>query len=176
MQTHSHRPPVCRKVVSRGTSRQLVKQIETLLNFPGFCAAASNSFNFESVIKRFTIALLATVYLIAAVGVTISGHFCGGYLESYSFSITPDEHDCCGGMPMDNNCCENKQVTIKSSENHFASSIVQLEQHSLFVAVPVFTQEFLMGSSEDVVLTPVLHPPPLFSRCPVHLKNRVLII
>lgn len=128
------------------------------------------------MIKRFTISLLATVYLIVAVGVTISGHFCGGYLESYSFNVVSEEHDCCGGMPMDNNCCENVQVTIKSSEDHFASDVVKIESSSLFITIPVFTQVFLIAGSEDVVLNPVLHPPPLLSKCPVHLKNRVLII
>jgi hypothetical protein len=128
------------------------------------------------VIKRFTIALLATVYLIVAVGVTISGHFCGGYLESYSFNITPTEHNCCGGMPMDDNCCKNKQITIKSSEDHFATDFIKIEQSAFITALPVFQQEYLAIIPQDVVVTPVLHPPPLLSKCPVHIKNRALII
>jgi hypothetical protein len=128
------------------------------------------------VIRRFTIGFLAVIYLIVAVGVTISGHFCGGYLESYSFNVVAGEHNCCGGMPMDYNCCENKQVTIKSSENHFASPILKLEQSSLFIALPVSVHDLTLNVPQEVVLTPVLHPPPLLFKCPVHIQNRVLLI
>ena len=131
---------------------------------------------FGRVIKRFTITFLACIYLLVAVGVTISGHFCGGYLESYSFSITPDEHNCCGGMPMDRNCCENKQITIKSSEKHFASDVLKIEQPSFFIALPGFTPHFTLNMPLDVTLNPVLHPPPLLCRQPVHIKNMVLLI
>ena len=128
------------------------------------------------MIKRLIIGFLVTFYFIVAVGVTISGHFCGGYLESYSFNVVADEHDCCGGMPMDSNCCENVKVTIKSSEDHFASDIVRVEQSLLFVEIQGCAQELLIENAAGVILTPDLHPPPLLSKCPVHLRNRVLLI
>jgi hypothetical protein len=128
------------------------------------------------VIRRISIAFLATIYLVVAVGVTISGHFCGGYLESYSFSITSDQHDCCGGMPMDNNCCENVQVTIKSSEDHFASDVLKIEQPLVLFVVPVYAPELFSLQVDDIYVVPVQHPPPLLSKCPVHIQNRVLII
>jgi hypothetical protein len=128
------------------------------------------------VIKKVSIGFLATVYFIVAVGVTISGHFCGGYLESYSFNIVSEEHDCCGGMPMDNNCCENVQVTIKSADDHFASDVVKIESSFHFISLPVFVQEYFTISSQDVALSIVVPPPPLLSNCPVHIQNRALLI
>jgi len=128
------------------------------------------------VIKKFTIALLVTIYLIVVIGVTISGHFCGGYLESYSFNVTSEEHNCCGGMPMDNNCCENVQVTIKSSADHFASDIVKIECSTSFIAITSFDAELFALQLQEVITTPVIPPPPLPVKCPVHIKNRALLI
>lgn len=128
------------------------------------------------MIKKSVIGFLAALYFIVAVGVTISGHFCGGYLESYSLNIASEEHDCCGGMPMDNNCCQNKQVTIKSSEDHFAADVLKIESASGFIALPLFTKDYSFCLAQDVCVVPALPPPPLLSEFPLHLQNRVLLI
>lgn len=64
--------------------------------------------------KRATVILLMFLYLIPAIGVTVSAHYCGGKITSVSFNPFDTKHKCpCGSKKMKKDCCKDETATIK---------------------------------------------------------------
>ena len=64
--------------------------------------------------KKIAIILLMFLYLIPAIGVTVSAHYCGGQLRSVSFNPFDTKHKCpCGGKKMPKDCCKDDITTFK---------------------------------------------------------------
>ncbi len=54
------------------------------------------------------------LYLIPAIGVTISAHYCGGKIASVSINPFDTKHKCpFGSKKMAKDCCKDKTTTIK---------------------------------------------------------------
>ena len=69
--------------------------------------------------KRLLSILLLFLYLIPSIGVSGSVHYCGGEVAAIVI-IPTDEHPCpCGpSEPMDDDCCKDKDFSIKIKDNH----------------------------------------------------------
>lgn len=67
--------------------------------------------------KRITVILLMFLYMIPAVGVTVTAHYCGGKVTSVSFNPFDTKHKCpCGSKKMKRDCCKDKTTTLKLDE------------------------------------------------------------
>ena len=67
--------------------------------------------------KKITVILLMFLYLIPAIGVTVSAHYCGGKVTSVSLNPFDTKHKCpCGSRKMPKNCCKDETTTIKLAD------------------------------------------------------------
>jgi hypothetical protein len=82
--------------------------------------------------KRIVVISLMFLYLITAIGLTVSSHYCDGKITSVSFNPLETEHKCsCGSKKMKKGCCKDETTTIKLSEEQqktqqFISNIVKV--------------------------------------------------
>lgn len=64
--------------------------------------------------KKIALLLLLFLYLIPAIGVTVSTHFCGGKIASVSFNPFVTNHKCpCGSKKMKKDCCKDETTSFK---------------------------------------------------------------
>ncbi len=67
--------------------------------------------------KRIVVISLMFLYLITAIGLTVSAHYCDGKITSVSFNPFDTKHKCpCGSKKMKKDCCKDETTTIKLSE------------------------------------------------------------
>src|SRR5690606_36904045 len=67
--------------------------------------------------KRIAVILLVLLYLVPAIGVTVSAHHCGGVITSVSLKMLDFGHKCpCGKLPMKKDCCRDETTTFRLSE------------------------------------------------------------
>jgi hypothetical protein len=127
--------------------------------------------------RKLFAAILMVMYLIPAVGVHVSAHFCGGELSSVSHYSVEKQKCFCGSKKMGKGCCDDKQVTIKIDKQQktefqtlkFSNPIVALP------SVPVTFQAPYTIKSIDRVDYDLFHPPNLYEQ-PIYLLNRVFRI
>lgn len=129
--------------------------------------------------KKFLVTLLMLLYLIPAVGVTFSAHFCGEELASISHSVTEAEKCLCGMQPMKKSCCEDKQLQIKMDDNQQKTELLSPKFsnpfHILFSIPSVLEIPFVFQSNNDRNHS-FYNPPQLFFKRHIYLLNNVLRI
>ena len=68
--------------------------------------------------KRIAGILLVFFYLMPAMGIIVSSHFCGGKSTAVSLGVFNGSHPCpCGNMPVKQNCCKDKITFSKMDDD-----------------------------------------------------------
>lgn len=127
--------------------------------------------------KKATIILLASFYLIIASGVTFNLHYCGGKLKTVSL-FTNQEEGCCGSKKKSKGCCKDKTAFLKVKDNHHSNHLLKapIPTSKLLVEgiLPIFEYNFFTRHVDEIVLN--YHAPPVVYDNPLYLKHRVLLI
>ncbi len=129
--------------------------------------------------KKYLFIFFSFFYFIAASGVTLNLHYCGGELKTVSLLKT-NEDGCCGADEEemgDDGCCKNTTTLLKISDTHKAAVSIKFFEttHKLTAVSP--TSYFINNvPSSQAVVTYYINPPSVTSGKPLYLKNRVLII
>lgn len=128
--------------------------------------------------KKFFITIIATLYLIPAVGITMSAHSCSNELASVSHSYKENKDHVCGKEETKKSCCEDKQFSFKLkdsqqqtelfSQKFVAPFLLQLIPDSFFI-----TPYLVINTNE--VSHYLFHPPNLFQE-PLYLIHQVFRI
>jgi hypothetical protein len=64
--------------------------------------------------KRIVCLLILLLYLVPAIGITVSAHYCGSRITWVSLNFEDQEHNCaCGSKKMKTDCCKDKVAFIK---------------------------------------------------------------
>ncbi|HLF51931.1 HYC_CC_PP family protein [Flavobacterium sp.] len=127
--------------------------------------------------KYFTIMLLF-LYLIPAIGVNMSAHYCGGELASVSHKFSENKPCSCSPKKMKKGCCEDKQQTLKMDNSQQKAELLSQKFNPSFqfqLTVPATFQIPVVFESIARVDYTLFHPPNLFKR-PIYLLNSVLRI
>ena len=127
--------------------------------------------------KKFSGIFLLLLFLFSNSGIAVSVHWCGGKLASINFFLD-GEHSCkCGKKPMKQNCCKDKTIHLKASNelskpNHFAFKISTLK--SVF-ELPIQIVE--LHSAQQLYVTTDFYPRnPYKSKVPIYLLDRNFLI
>ena len=65
------------------------------------------------------------LYLIPAIGITASAHYCGGKVTSVSFNPFDTKHTCpCSSKKMKKDCCKDETTTIKLDDKQQKTQLV----------------------------------------------------
>ena len=74
------------------------------------------------------------LYLVPAIGITVSAHFCGSNITWVSFNFKNEEHKCaCGSKKMKTDCCKDEVAFIKLDNEQRHSA------HDFNITAPTFT-------------------------------------
>ncbi len=67
--------------------------------------------------KKLTIIFLLFIYMIPAIGISVTGHYCGGRLVEVTLNL-PEDGTCVCGNKKKTDCCKTKTVSVKLNEVH----------------------------------------------------------
>ena len=127
--------------------------------------------------KKSLLILLACFYLVAASGITLNLHYCGGKLKEVSLFASNDDDGCCGNKKRSKGCCSEKNALIKVKDNHFSNASIKIDNQVAKVLIPQLSYVLINYLSAGFDFKPrYSHSPPVHYDKPIYLKNRVLII
>lgn len=116
------------------------------------------------------------MYVIPAIGITVSVHYCGGKISSLSLKFS-DTHKCgCGNKKMKKNCCkdETKTFKIKDVQQHAASLFLNTSKaFEINKAIAFREISFFETISVSSNLYNTHHPPDKLKQ-PLYISNRIL--
>jgi hypothetical protein len=100
--------------------------------------------------------LFLIVFLATSMGFSITKHYCGNNLIKTSLG---NVEDCCKNC----NQCHNKVSHIKIKDTYdTGDNAFSLVDHSVFLSIPIFVNDFLIGSTGNKLsIFADISPPPL---------------
>ena len=123
--------------------------------------------------KKASVIILCSFYLLVACGVNFSLHFCGGKFKGISLTQR-GEAGCCGSKKKSMGCCKEKSVVLKVKTDHQATSKVLIPDSPskhLFAAF-VVTDFKIQNPVIDLFAVPECNAPPFYDSDPVYLLNK----
>ncbi|NDA98228.1 MAG: hypothetical protein EBY31_03365, partial [Flavobacteriia bacterium] len=81
-------------------------------------------------LNRIFAILLAFIYLIPAIGISVNKHYCGGKLASVDIGIGHKDNCPCGNKPMKKGCCKNETQFFKFKQPSNSIPHVELKFES----------------------------------------------
>jgi hypothetical protein len=126
--------------------------------------------------KKFTVAILALIYLSASIGVTMHMHYCMGKVAGWGLSNK--ESKICSKCGMEkpekgSGCCKDKHAFLKNNiDQKISESSLQAIQ--LMEGMPAsFTEIYSFRFPSVTEKNPVSHAPPLDHGIPIYILNCV---
>lgn len=129
--------------------------------------------------KRITVILLMFLYLIPAIGVTVSAHHCGGKITSVSLKLLDIGHKCpCGKKPMKKSCCKDEMKIFKLKTEQQKAHQFSLKVFKAITFQPVLVDNFTFSYQQPLILNDYSttdHPPDNVKH-PLYIRQRVFRI
>lgn len=112
--------------------------------------------------KRVTVAIIATLYLLVTCGVSVNFHYCMGKLRSVDLGYS--QEDRCGkcGMStgLSSGCCHDSTHWVKVNDDHqFVQSAIMVAAPFVALADHSFPDLSGHGIEPDAIAS-TIHPPP----------------
>ena len=127
--------------------------------------------------KKFTIAILALLYIGTSAGVTVHMHYCMGKLADWGLGHTKSKTCSKCGMEKSHGCCKDEYKLVKNDSDQKITEPgfqpVQLTASALaaaFVELPVNVFSSLTEKNSFI------HAPPRSSGIAVYIRNCVFLI
>lgn len=118
------------------------------------------------------------LYLIPAVGITVSAHYCGGKLASLSIGEEQGKTCACGSKKMKGSCCEFETINIKLKDTQQKIASPAWNYEVAQIAEPLLRFDitaFYVPVFETEKVFYAIHPPDL-PKQPLYIRNCVFII
>ena len=129
--------------------------------------------------KRVVIIFLMFLYLLPAIGVTVSAHYCGGKLASISLNPFDTKHKCaCGSKKMKKNCCKDVVNTFELYEDQKRPQPILLNLGAIAIAHHVVASATPFNYNSPMLSAEYEHGPhpPDDLKHPLYLRHRVFRI
>lgn len=126
--------------------------------------------------KLFAIFLMVT-YMAGAIGFSYSLHYCGGHFRHVSFS-SDTEKGCCGHGKHKKNCCKDKVVKAKNSDDQSFKVKTTVGKVFFFHVYKPTNCELVQRTFCECTnfVESSDSSPPFVRSIPIYLQNRVLRI
>lgn len=106
------------------------------------------------MIKKIAIIFLIFLYLVPAIGVTVSAHSCDGKVTSVSFNSFDTKHKCsCGSKKMKKDCCKDQTTTIKIDDKQQQTQLVSCKGVKVTAFQPAISTNLTIGYKTPFLLT-----------------------
>lgn len=119
------------------------------------------------------------LYLMPAIGITVSAHYCGGRLASVSFNPLSTKHKCpCGSKKMKRDCCKDVVNTFELDDEQKRPQPMVFNLGSVAMAHHVVASPTSFNYRSPVLSTEFEHGPhpPDDLKHPLYLRHRVFRI
>lgn len=129
--------------------------------------------------KKIALLLILFLYIIPAIGITVSAHYCGSRITWVSVNFEDQEHNCaCGSKKMKTDCCKDKVAFIKLNNKQLNTS------NNFYLIAPISTALIpLQGYTHKSVWLSKIHiiqelclPPPDNLKYPLYVCHCTLLI
>jgi len=126
-------------------------------------------------VKRITIALLTTVYLLSAIGVSASSFYCCGIKTSTTFSL--GDASTSHAKTKADNCCKTTKQSFKVKDNHFGSDALSLSV-KFFPATMEASVPYELNAEPFTEIQTAFnsHAPPFRQHEPIYILNCTYLI
>ena len=128
--------------------------------------------------KRVITIIVLLCYLIPSFGLSVSAHYCGGKIRSISLTSSKPPH-CCGTKKMKPGCCKDKVCTFKINDASQSVSSSTIIPYKIELSNSLFCIVTSLAFNSHIISGPLPfynHYPPLGSRQPLYLSNKVFRI
>jgi len=130
--------------------------------------------------RRLLSIVIILTYMAAAIGVSVSFHYCGGEFAGVQLTSVSDR-GCCGddGDDACGNCCRDKIVTASYKDQHtIAEPWTPMANYISAIAAPAVWNRYLSQVIHYAIPERFTHgpSPPLIRQIPIYLFIRVLRI
>lgn len=116
--------------------------------------------------------VLASLVLLANLGLSFAVHYCGDEIASVSFQYQEDEpcveevKSCCAAADSHDSCCSNKVIKVEKKTDNILVKTLQLDLEPTVFTVD-WKPNFIVFESENIILNEVdfycdSHAPPLY--------------
>ena len=128
--------------------------------------------------KRLTVILLLFCYMIPAVGLSVTVHYCGGKFTSISVLASDNPKCACGKKAIKKHCCKDETTIfkIKDTQNLSKTLTPSFSQKFLFLPHSFQVNNHRFPEVSLVSTIPFLHPPPLQKSRSLFLLHGVFLI
>ena len=129
--------------------------------------------------KKIIVIFLMFLYLIPANGVSISAHYCGGKVTSFSFNPFDTKHKCpCGSKKMSKDCCKDETATIKLDDEHQKTQQVFCNTIKVSDFQPALSTNLTFDYQTSLISTEFDHSihPPDDLKHPLYIRYQVFRI
>lgn len=129
--------------------------------------------------KKITVILLMFLYLIPAIGITVSAHYCGGRLSSVSLNPFDTSHKCsCGSKKMKKDCCKDVVNTFELDDEQKRPQPILFNFGAIAIAPPAVSCAVVYNHKSPILSAEFDHRshPPDDVKHPLYLRHQVFQI
>ncbi|MBP7388750.1 MAG: hypothetical protein KA841_00020 [Chitinophagales bacterium] len=127
--------------------------------------------------KKLTIIFLLFIYMIPAIGISVTGHYCGGRLVEVTLNL-PEDGTCVCGNKKKSDCCKTKTISIKLKEVHKTNPQLSVNTSSNLIKQIVYSVPSIFSfqiETPNAYNFASAHPPNNTGQS-IYLVNRVIRI
>lgn len=118
----------------------------------------------------------AAFYLLLSLGLKVNAHYCGGKLQSLSFSVIQKDCNKCGKKAM-KGCCKDVSTSFDTNESNFVKTYSFSNSLALIIPEPLFFSiEPKSTLSQSTIGIKRTNAPPSDPSKPIYLKNSTFLI
>lgn len=130
--------------------------------------------SFVSLMKKWLVIFLLTVYGFSSSGMTIQLHYCCGKLKNVEFKPL-GQTACKHGMHQMKNkkCCENKSFELKVKSDQKAEHVTAFKFFPVFSEARLINNDLLLKQRISSRLSPVAFAPPPLLPAPLFIMHCV---
>lgn len=129
--------------------------------------------------KKIALILVLLVYLIPAIGITVSAHYCGENITWVSVNFEQTTHKCaCGTKKMKTDCCKDKTAFIKLKHEQRNSALQAFINAPWGLQLPVYftnVYQAILLPKTTAIIGNNLPPPDLVNRR-IYVRNCTYLI
>ena len=131
--------------------------------------------------KKFTIVILALLYITTSTGATLNMHYCMGKLADWDLGLNTSKNcGSCGmekGNEKDNGCCKDEQKFIKNdADQKFVESSSYVFKLLAPAELPVYSEFSFFHEASVTEQNPVSNAPPRSKGRAIYLRNSSFLI
>lgn len=128
--------------------------------------------------KNLAVILIASLYLLGTLQVSVSLHYCGKKYKYFTINKIEERKSCCKGKMKMHGCCSDKEVLYKISDDQLSTSKylvpIKTSIEKFITHTQIIAFNFIKGYTPEIYT--VSHSPPLFKTVNLNILHCSFLI